>query len=321
MNLDKIYESALIHEQALSGTNKEFYNDVLKSIVGFYINKGGDVEHIQKKDPINNYVQNSWGCRDKEFTGPVDIIAAGCSQTYGQGIPLEYRWSSVLGEKLNATTATLAVPGWSTQSIVNAIMNYIVKFGKPRAVVIWLPDFFRFDYVTNVKLLKVNNSKGNIGDTDSEAIRLVYSAIGHIKETPFISKKPHLHENVINSETTAFLAGQSLRFLIEYCKEADIELVYGTWDVAVHQFISYLQHLYKKEIENYYLPEGNLSGYVDLKYFYENNEDLSRLKCHSSIRKKTEETFDWGTDSDKHVGTHMHAHVAEKFANRLKSIF
>ena len=326
MNLDRIKETALIHKDVLEayGDDEVFYEDVLRAITGFYVNKGGEAKYIEEKDSRHEYVHNSWGCRDEEFTGPVDILAAGCSMTYGQGIPIEHRWSSILGETLDATTATLAVPGWSTQSMVNAVMNYIIKFGKPKAVALWLPDFFRVDYVTNKDLLVINKNKSNDEEVEG-AIGLVYSAIGHIKDTPKISKKPHLHEDVLNSETTAFLAGQSLRFLVEYCKEAKIELVYSTWDLSTHQLISYVDSLYKKENladpSLPYSPEGNFSGYVDAEYYLETNQDLAELNCHSGVKERAAYCFDWGTDIDGHVGTHMHAHVAEKFANRLGSIF
>jgi len=323
MRLDRIKETALVPEECLT-EEFTFYNDVLQSLLGFYVNKGGEARYIEEKDPTHSYTHNSWGCRDKEFTGPVDIIAAGCSMTYGQGVPLEYRWSELVSKNLDATTSTLAVPGWSTQSIVNAIMNYITKFGKPKAIAIWLPDFFRIDLVTNEKLLVIDKKKAN--DIESgEVIRLVNTAIGHINETPKVSKKPHVVGEVLNSETTALLAGQSLRFLIEYCKEADIELVYSTWDLGAHELIEYIKHLNSKQhLSNEFLPYDprvDLSGYVDAGYRLETNEELALENCHLELKDNISYCFDWGTDEDGHVGAHMHAHVAEKFIDRLKSVF
>lgn len=325
MNLDRIRETSLIHKDVLDahGDDKTFYDDVLRSIIGFYTNKGGEAKYIKEKDPRHEYIHNSWGCRDVEFDGPVDVLAAGCSMTYGQGIPIEYRWSSILKEKLEVTTATLAVPGWSTQSMVNAVMNYISKYGKPKAVALWLPDFFRVDYVTNKDLLVINKNKSNY-EEEEQAIGLVFSAIGHIKDTPRMSKKPHLHEDVLNSETTAFLAGQSLRFLVEYCKEAGIKLVYSTWDIGTHQLISYVNSLYQEQgvdtPEYPYYPAGDLSGYIDIGHYLETNQDLAKLSCHSELKEITDYCFDWGTDEDQHVGAHMHAHVAEKVAEALSAV-
>lgn len=323
MSLDRIKETALIHGEALTG-EFVFYNETIQSLLGFYINKGGYSSYIKEKDPKHEYTHNSWGCRDKEFEAPVDLLAAGCSMTYGQGVPVEYRWSDVLAKSLGINTATLAVPGWSTQSIVNAIMSYIIRFGKPKAIAIWLPDFSRVDLVTNKDLLLINKEKANNLET-GEAIRLVYTAIEHIEETPRLSKKPHLVQDVLNSETTSLLAGQSLRFLAEYCKEAGIELVYSTWDLGVHELINYALKLETKHIpegvNRPYEPKLDLTGYVDIGYYHENNHEMSDLSCHSDLREATKYCFDWGTDEDNHVGTHMHAHVAEKFADRLKSIF
>lgn len=320
MNLDNLKNSGLIHKEALEHDQHDFYNELVTAITGFYISKGGSAKYIEAKDLDNEYVHNSWGCRDEDYIGPVDIITAGCSQTYGQGVPVETRWSSKLGKILGASVVTLAVPGWSLQSMVNSVMSYIVKFGKPKVVALYIPDLFRLDFVANKDILDIGPQQ----EENGEAVRLVCTALEHPSHMPNFSKKPYLHSDVINPEFAAFMGGQSLRFLIEYCKESDIELVYTTWDRVTKELLEYSDYLNKNhDVANLpsYGPSVDYSGYLTHEYVYENNADLASLDCHSDLKDEYSNYFDWGTDEDEHIGVHMHAHVAELFANRLKSIF
>lgn len=304
----------------------------LASTLGFYFAAGGGPDDIIRKnmqsvDPQNDYEVNPWGCRDNVYTSQVDIIAAGCSMTYGQGVPVETRWSSVLGEKLGMSVATLAIPGWSIQSMVNATMNYISKFGKPKIVVLYLPDFFRYDFMA---------SKGNLipqqgynAGSDGAEFYLAKGTVPGSNKQPTYSKKPHAVSDVFNPETAHFLSGQALRFLIEYCKEANIKLIYGTWHLAVDEYIKFVQKadtMVSRFKDPYFVtPELDLSGYVDLDLFYPKNiptlskttTHLETLDCHQDLKAKYETYFDWGTDRDKHIGVHAHAHVAEKFLAAL----
>ena len=52
MNLDRVKETALIHKDALEtyGDDEVFYEDVLRAIIGFYINKGICYENLESYD-------------------------------------------------------------------------------------------------------------------------------------------------------------------------------------------------------------------------------------------------------------------------------
>lgn len=319
LDIDTLIERGAFPQEII-GPSFELHTDSLMSSMGFYVQRSSTNKGIEDSDPDNDYRSNSWGCRDDEYTEAVDILAAGCSMTFGQGVPEETRWSSVLGKSLGMSVATIAIPGWSTQAAISAVMNYIMKFGKPKIIALYLPDFWRMDYITNYKQLTLNENRQSTATT--EKIRLVYSALGHVRETPQLSKKPHKDEDVLNPEFTHFLAGQSLRFLIEYCKEANIKLMYGSWDVSVGQYIRFMKRLQDNRNSDTLglLPELDLSGYTEMYDYHENNEDLSHMDCHQELKQKYEKYFDWGTDRDGHIGVHMHAHVAEIFEEKLNSL-
>jgi len=269
-----------------------------------------------EKDPENSYRWNIYGFRDPEYTSSFDVVASGCSQTFGQGVPEDARWSALLGEKLGLSVATVASPGWSTQRAINAVMSHIKKHGKPKIVALLIPDFFRYDSVMSMSAIKSRHSleRGDVADLTGETS-------GPIRDMPKVSKRPHNSEDVISTEMSYFLSGQTLRFFIEYCSAAGIRLVWGTWERSVAEIINYTSSLELDDEFKPYAPELDFSSFVDMDYYHQHRGDTSmtmgELGCHLDLKEKYEKYFDIGTDSDMHMGVHMHAHIADKFFAKL----
>lgn len=339
MSYDK-YPSELERSEHVGALSAELFSPVasdeakesLLSILGFYsayIVPSSALDEKRKKwneknDPLNTYYWNSFGYRDKEFVGPVDLIAAGCSQTVGQGVPVETRWSNQLAQKLNMSVATTAVAGWSVQTAINAVMHYISTYGKPKIVALLLPDLFRYDLLLNSEALQ-SDWISSLSEDGSNSTRRTIEKSGAVRDMPKFSKRPHRSKNIIPTEFSYFINGQTLRFFIEYCKEAGIELVWGTWQKSTHEFIDYCSKI-KLDDSRMLIqsPKLDLSAYVNIEYFHDPNPDFDftlRLKefgCHGGLKEKYEQFFDVATDSDGHMGVHSHAHIADKFYETLK---
>lgn len=317
-----------LSEELLSPRATDGVKESFLSIFGFYsaymaitetfINQKKDWQ--LKNDPMNEYFWNSYGYRDFEYSGPVDLIAAGCSQTVGQGVPVDARWSNQLAQKLGYSVATTAVAGWSTQAAINAVMWYIQVFGKPKAVALLLPDFFRYDILINTTAM--DDRWISLKDRNMPT-RRTSERSGAARDLPKLSKRPHKSSEIISSEFSYFISGQILRFFIEYCKEAGISLVWGTWDRSVHEVVDYASNLKLDKNLEVQTPKLDMSNYVNIEYFHNHNvlQDLSvklqELKCHSDLKKKYGDYFDSGTDTDRHMGVHLHAHIADKFYEKL----
>lgn len=328
--LERSYHVGALSGELFDPESSDDAKEALLSSIGFYSaysRSSADLDRQREKwkkenDPLNNYYWNSSGYRDEEFVGAVDIIAAGCSQTVGQGVPVEARWSNQLAEKLNMSVSTTAVAGWSVQTALNAVMHYICTYGKPKIVALLLPDFFRYDLILNSEVLK-SSWISSIADTSFT--RRTTEKAGAARDMPKFSKKPHESKNIISSEFSYFINGQSLRFFIEYCKEAKIKLVWGTWERAAHEFIDYCSKVEFSEgsmlIKS---PRIDLSGYVNIEYFHSHNPHqdwtlkLKEFNCHSELKEKYKQYFDIATDSDRHMGVHSHAHIADKFYEKIK---
>ena len=75
-----------------------------KNVVSSYRNhKDNSVETI---DEVNTYEINSIGCRG-EVDENSEIIASGCSITFGLGVPEDGRWTNFLSKKINKSVTNL----------------------------------------------------------------------------------------------------------------------------------------------------------------------------------------------------------------------
>jgi hypothetical protein len=70
------------------------------------------------------------------------------------------------------------------------------------------------------------------------------------------------------------------------------------------------------------LPWVELDEYVDIGFYQHENgtvQKFTEMDCHQDLKEKYGDCcFDRGTDKQDHMGVHMHAHIAEKFYDRLK---
>jgi hypothetical protein len=276
-------------------------------------------------DPDNEYRWNTFNCRDREFTGDAELIISGCSQTVGEGVPEKARWGNLLASKLKIKAVNIAEGGWSTQSMINATMSYIKRFGKPKIIIFLLPDFGRFDILYNTTVID-DFSPGSQNTPKNLPIitRKTKRAIQY-KETPKLSKKPHKTEDTTSLETSSFLSGQFLSLFSEYCKAEGIKFLWASWHKETNETVHYASSIFSllsNSVDNRMIPWVDLSSYVDVEYYYQWPTEspilLKELPCHSDLKNKYKKYFDSGTDKNKHMGVHMHAHIADKFYEVLQ---
>lgn len=109
----------------------------------FSIRRLKDIE-LQKQS-INEL--NSYMFRSDEFNKEdtsSNFLFAGCSNTFGYGLPNSFTWAYQLNKMLDGKKLfNLGIPGASAAEIVYNVFNYIDIFGKPKGVFILFPEFFR----------------------------------------------------------------------------------------------------------------------------------------------------------------------------------
>tara|TARA_B110000971_G_C20037116_1_gene514995 strand:+ start:2381 stop:3412 length:1032 start_codon:yes stop_codon:yes gene_type:complete len=298
------------------------------NIFGLRTHYTGDINEDNRcYDPQRVIVSNSKGYRGaKESDSQVDMIATGCSQTFGLGIDEENMWSRRMSDALGMSVTTIAASGWSVQEMVASVMHHIRKYGKPKVIAALLPDFGRSVNVKNETVMIPDEDAGEKQHNELEPrVRVQVrgfhydAARGH----PKLSKLPHIANDVVPYEWPVYASAQAWAAFVEYCHVADITLVWTSWDKPVLDCYSLLREMADIHHVN---PEEvviDTMGLVDNPYYFDGygpTSSLTELSCHRELKDKWPDTFDVGSDLCTHYGVHAHVHIAEMLTNRYKEL-
>lgn len=222
-------------------------------LVPLKIPDGEDENFVTNRlDSKNSYNFNNYGFRGPDFEDGVDILAAGCSQTYGIGVPENGTWPAMLSKMSGKSYANLSVPGASIQWIVNNIISYIETFGKPKHIFVLFPDVMRIEAVMNkdVNISLENGYDQRLNeyiDNDREkAIMPVDRLDVDLSVLSRLSRRPHAVENVTPPEEAIYRSIKSIRMLESYCEVGDIDLYWGTWCSDFANFLFSTNNKYSK---------------------------------------------------------------------------
>jgi hypothetical protein len=260
---------------------------------------------IPLRDTINEYRFNSSKFRGYEH-GSKNFLAAGCSQTFGEGVPFETIWSSKLAEMLGEKEyANLGIRAASTMAIVTRVFAYIHKYEKPKYLVCLFPNLNRIEYYIDQE---ISISRWNMGKNDAQSIHLLER---NAKRPKYI-KSPFYIQDVISQKFVDMVNMDYIRMLDLYCKSNNIQFRWSTWDSD----FSMLYENYPEKMDSYVALGTDLAQLHKL--------DSSReVECHSELYDKYGENFFIGADhlcdskEHGHMGVHKHAHIAEKFFSSI----
>ena len=173
---------------------------------------------LSKKD-INNkisYIMNNTGHRCDDIKNldiaQHNILFAGCSTTFGDGLPYETTWDHLLYDEIKKDHKnigpfhSLGYPGGSASKIIMNVFKYCNNFGNPNEIFILLPDYAR--------TIKYDSQNREI----SPDLFLNYL------ENKIIGNS--------NLEEMFFEFQNYCRILETYCKSNNISLYISSWDEA-----------------------------------------------------------------------------------------
>lgn len=303
-------------------------------------------------DPARKYFINTYGFRGPEFSSDSKMVVAGCSFTYGLGVPEETVWGNVVSNKLNISQgAAVAKPGASISWIVEKLFAYFYEFGNPEYLLCLMPDPHRFIVPLDGKILdgdpsakKAQVETGTFGVSGQRFYSTQAKQQSDLLENKYL-KRPYNIRNLYTPELTLYQSIRALRMLEQYCNVANIKFIWSTWD---RSFMSYLEKINESEalkFKNFFslnliidkkkLSSGykyvifedsstsQLSKYNDCMREHKNMDCSCDLDCHQDLENKYgKDNFVLGTDLANgqryaHPGTHVHAHYAEKFIEEL----
>jgi hypothetical protein len=320
--------------------NQEFNLDFFKkgtwtdnSLKNIYLNNLPEYSHympmeegIANQDEIWNGGGrgNNHGFRDYHFNDCADILAAGCSFTWGAGLYEKDLWPNHIKNMTGKTVHNIGVSGGSIHGTVSRIFSYIRKYGKPKIVICLFPDALRSflplipDRLTHSRL--GNDILRHSFENKKQPMKIDTGWNGWSDETksyfqPLYSKMPHHLNDIIPIEVAFYLSMQHIHMLEQYCDAADIKLVWGTWHSDTRLFFEKIKSLADDSYFKYYIDleeTGQYSKHVE-------NETLPDYQCHNELKMTDKETY-WMAADKHHWGSHSQIHIAEEFYKQIKNI-
>lgn len=267
-----------------------------------------------------DYNLNSLGYRSREFDGKSEMLFLGCSNTYGQGIPEEDAWTSILSKKVNLSSSSLAARGDSIIGQVTKAFYYFQKFGNPKIIVALFP-FARIMTPYAKGKMETKNKFKRRKFEEYEYMPMVEYSETWGTLAPY-AKSPYDPQDILSEEFVFFYENIFIDMLRQYCKSNGIRLVWSNWDPMYQQDIYKNVNLfYPNHYEEYcYMDvfDWKIPG-SKVVYGREDSDDYvehNALDCHSDY-DRSHILFYRAADRDNghipHWGTHKHLHIAENF--------
>lgn len=255
--------------------------------------------------------------RSPEFSRNIDLLTAGCSFTFGTGLPINGLWSTMIAKKNKLSHNSVSMAGGSVMHIVFDIFKYFEEFGHPKILLCLFPDFNRIYTCFDGKVLQSNINKNQtkdrkstgIADDSGPSLKDSYAKYINLPTSP---------ENVYSKENTYFLNSMYIRMLEIYCNSHNIPFIWFKWTEERFDTAGGLDsfsNLYKINVED------ELQRYTpkDPKHV------VHTQMCHQEERLASDREVwhtasdVWHTASDNgHFGIHWQIHVKELFEKALK---
>jgi len=302
---------------------KKYFTDTKE--VGFYqpnnqnaiYSKPSDDPYTGTVDEHNTYEINSLGLRGKIYEN-VDILASGCSITFGIGIPEEGRWTNLLGNLANKNVMNLGNPGGSVETICNNIIQYCMNSTMPKEIFCLMPDFFRSMVVVDKEFYTPKIPDKRIEEKDTLQLTFCNPMVWAHKDSIFmeIEDKKYI-EDATSPHQLILNAINNIYILESFCLLNNIKLYWTTWDVATSMLMEKLIQLENFKLKNFspFMPKNqsqNLDGYI-------------AKQCDSFHNSEFKDNICWAKGSDysivnykkaperAHPGIHFQYHIAEFF--------
>jgi hypothetical protein len=309
---------------------------------------GNNDIHMPTEDGLRKH---NFGFSGQTIKEAADMVALGCSITFGIGVTEDLLWATQVSKKINLEYHNISGPGRSVSWIINNFFSYVSKFGNPKIVLALFPDFTRMQ-VTSRPSEMLPESEIYFDENKENLIRYkIYRTKGYESNSKFF-KKPLIAEEVLPLEMAFDISIQYIKMLELYCKTNNIKLLWSTWpaepsdwldkNIQNTQFTQYistnLKYWHNYKIDNYVerLCKTNIDFYNsdNFKNLQKTNQHLfarynitycdpdtpceEYVDCHSEF--KDVQYFNTASDSNinhGHPAGHKHTHIAEAFLKEI----
>jgi hypothetical protein len=236
------------------------------------------------------YRINSDFFRDKHFEKlkleDYNVLALGCSFTFGSGLPEEYVWPRILESEMQkfmpeTKVFNLGSPGIGIDVIINNAIAFIDKYGTPDAIFALFPDMNRKMYYEPL----------------TKKYEVYVARFSHFKLRKE-QRTLHNKTKIYNFEDSAYDMINHIKILESFCRVAGIKLVWHSWP--------------ENDIELY--SAMNFKKYTTFDNFYfENKENILE-----SVPEEYLQYMHGARDDFIHPGIEYNVNVTGLFLDRWK---
>jgi hypothetical protein len=280
---------------------------------------------------------NSSGFTGKEFTEVADIVALGCSYTYGEGVLPGQTWADFVAKDLNLSMHNLGSSGKGVPFEINCFFEYVKKFGNPKIVLCLFPDFVRMEISSRShqmrpqKEYRINGSVPSL-DQDEEVITYGICPQPTYEGRPKYLKTAVVAEEIMPLETAQMLSIQYIKMLEAYCNTNNIKLIWTTWVVGQNIWLNqnkdkgYFRNYFNFNETEWHQRVEDLGKDILCSKFHRKGAACStEFLCHSEQREEYPSAFDIALDVkisrtatlNGHSSIHKHIHWAEFFVKEI----
>lgn len=294
-------------------------------------------------DDVQEYRLNSYGYRGPEFNSNTDLLFAGCSFTYGTGIPEDGIWGSLIAQQMNMSYNNISSSGASIDWIVRQLFAYFKKYGNPKTLLCLFPNPTKIFFASDSEILISDDGYVEKTTQDIHGLKSLFSTTLHRalepRDRPEYSKKPHKLEDVVSMDFVIQTCMQSIRSLEQYCRATGINFYWSTWSKDFSFILEQQGLVDLYDFNNYVRLDHHLwsrrDGAMSNDLFYKDLDTVEActkdhygvncscfIECHSELIPKYGNQFYTGTDvfeKHPHFGVHRHVHMAESFIKRINN--
>lgn len=266
-------------------------------IIPSYVIKNSITEIDNQK-----FIFNNEGHRGNNFKKNIDLLYAGCSLTFGSGLPQEVIWGEMFDKNIEVNN--LSYRGGSIVNIVNNIFNYINKYEDPKVILCCFPSSDRIRWFDDNIVTDCNELMYGFSDYQN----LVWSE----EDVEKYIRLPVPADKIIHGQIARYFSIFAINALENYCNAKKIYFKWTSWapDSAFSLFS------FKNKIN--FIEK-------DTEIVYENDKWIlvdrfkKEIKCHED---HIDNVFYKATDTGSgwpHMGKHIHMHIAEAFKKEIEN--
>jgi hypothetical protein len=260
-------------------------------------------------DPKTKYTTNSLGFRTPEFNGKApDFVFAGCSHTWGWGIDESLIWGNRIAKNKGIETRNLGISSGAITTIIDNLIAYFDKFGKPKVLFCLFPSLARMNVWTDRSVFVGRHGFDSLRDT----------AVPYKGNFPKYSQKPHKLEEVLTSELPTLLSLKYILNFEQYCMSNNIIFKYAFWDPTDDLMMDGLPH--NNSYNGYVKSDSTLWVRDGIIEVFNGSKD-----CHTPSNELEQYAWLHGMDIElsslPHIGAHRQIHYYELFLNEYDKIY